>query len=241
MGSLYGQDLAYIQAAGFGGFSEGAAPEIVRMLKSAAVPIRRVVDLGCGAGVLSAALINAGFDVTGIDNSAGLLAIAAATVPGARFVEGSIYDIEIPSCEAILGIGEPLTYHTDVAEAERVVESFFHRAAGILPSGGMLIFDVIETGEPSLAGRFWTSGADWAVLADTTEDRDSHTLIRAIETFRKTGDLYRRGHEVHQVHVFDTKELAGMLAGCGFETRTAQSYGAQRLAPRRRAFLGTRL
>ena len=45
----------------------------------------------------------------------------------------------------------------------------------------MLIFDVIETGEPSLAGRFWTSGTDWAVVAETTEDQPSRTLIGMIE------------------------------------------------------------
>jgi integrase len=30
----------------------------------------------------------------------------------------------------------------------------------------MLIFDVIELSGPSLAGRFWSSGTDWAVLAE---------------------------------------------------------------------------
>jgi hypothetical protein len=38
------------------------------------------------------------------------------------------------------------------------------------PARGILIFDVIELGGPSLAGRCWTSGDDWAVLVDTTKD-----------------------------------------------------------------------
>ena len=76
MEQLYKQDLAYIQAAAFGNLAQGAAPEIIRLLKCAPVPIQRVVDVGCGAGPLSAALVEAGFEVTGIDSSAELLAIA---------------------------------------------------------------------------------------------------------------------------------------------------------------------
>jgi len=43
-----------------------------------------------------------------MDNSAELVAIARAAVPRARFIHKSIYDAEIPACEAILAVGEPL-------------------------------------------------------------------------------------------------------------------------------------
>ena len=241
MGSLYGEDLAYIQAVAFGGLARGAAPAIVRLLRSAKIPIRRVVDLGCGAGVLTSAMVEAGFHVTAVDDSAGLLALAATAAPSARFVKGSIYQLEIPECEAIVAIGEPLTYHAEIGEADRLVWNFFQGAARILPTGGMLIFDVIETGEPTLAGRSWWSGADWAVLVDTTEDQPSRTLLRMIETFRQVGHLYRRGRELHRVRLFDTNELIAALAAHRFVTETIQAYGSETLASRRRAFICTRL
>jgi hypothetical protein len=105
----------------------------------------------------------------------------------------------------------------------------------------MLIFDVIELGEPSLAGKSWTCGEDWAVLVETTEDQDSRMLVRTIETFRRVDQLYRRGREVHRVRLFDTRTLTEVLAQCGFATVTAQAYGEQPLAPRRSAFFCTRL
>jgi trans-aconitate methyltransferase len=59
---------------------------------------------------LTEALAAEGFEATGIDSSAELLDIAQAAVPNTRFVNGSIYDAEIPACEAIVAVGEPLTY-----------------------------------------------------------------------------------------------------------------------------------
>jgi SAM-dependent methyltransferase len=190
---------------------------------------------------LSATLVEAGFEVTGLDSSPDLLAIARTNVPTARFVNASIYDAEIPACEAIVALGEPLTYHTEDANADSLVQNVFRRASAVLPPGGMLIFDVIETGEPSLAGRSWNSGEDWAVMVQTSEDQASRALVRTIETFRRVDHLYRRGREVHKVRLFNTAELTSQLAACGFATETAQAYGEQRLAPRRRAFFCTRL
>jgi SAM-dependent methyltransferase len=241
MDSLYKEDLAYIEAAAFGGLAQGAAPEVLRLLNAAAIPIRQVLDIGCGAGPSTAALVKAGFEATGIDQSAELLAIARASVPQARFIHNSIYAAEMPPCEAILAVGEPLTYHAEGVDGDTLVKGFLERASDLLPSGGILIFDVIELGEPSLASRAWSSGDDWAVLVDTEENKDSRTLVRDIQTFRRVDRFYRRGHEVHRVRLFDTRTLLDQLATRGFTTETAQAYGAHRLGPRRRAFFCTRI
>ncbi|HEX4810700.1 MAG TPA: class I SAM-dependent methyltransferase [Bryobacteraceae bacterium] len=240
MEPLYRRDLAYIHGTAFGGLAQGAAPEIIRVLNSAPVQIKRVVDIGCGAGPLSAALAETGFEVTGIDPSAELLSIAREASSMASFIHGSVYDVELPDCEAILAVGEPLTYHSEPAIADSLVESLFRRASEILPEGGMLIFDVIELGGPSLNHRYWSSGDDWAVLAKTEEDQSSRTLVRHIETFRQIGEFYRRECETHRVRLFETSTLLSQLAECGFSTATAQAYGTQPLSPRRRAFFSTR-
>jgi len=246
MEPLYQRDLAYVQAVGFGALAEGAATEIVRRLKRCSLPIRRVLDVGCGAGPLARALTEAGFDVTGVDPSAALLEFACATAPKARFLQASAYDIEIRDCDAVLAVGEPLTYRTNDAaggntEHDELVRRFFQGVAEGLPAGGMLILDVIGLGEPSLAGRTWRSGDDWAVLSETTENQAERTLVRNIETFRRVGDFYRRSRELHRVQLFDIQRLGEELGLCGFAIETAQSYGAQQLPPRRHAFFATRL
>ena len=157
--SLYQQDLAYIHAVAFSALARGAAPEIVRRLRGARCPIRHVLDVGCGAGPLTGALVDAGFEVTGIDCSTELVAIAREVVPTAHLVIASVYDMEIPPCDAIVALGEPLTYHAADIDADLRIRRFFERASAALRCGGLLMFDVIERGEPSLTGRFWSSGS----------------------------------------------------------------------------------
>jgi len=50
MGLIYTEDLAFIQAAAFGGLARGAAPEVLQWLNSAAIHIRKVLDVGNCAG-----------------------------------------------------------------------------------------------------------------------------------------------------------------------------------------------
>jgi len=241
MQSLYQRDLAYVHAAAFQGLARGAASEIVRRLQSCGTRVRRVMDVGCGAGPLTRALIDAGFDVTGVDPSAELLELARANAPTAHFLHASAYDVQVQGFDAVVALGEPLTYHPEGADADHLVCRFFQRVADALPPRGMLIFDVIGLGEPSLAGRTWASGDDWAVLVETTENQAERTLVRNIDTFRRIGEGYRRSREVHRVQLFDVAALCDQLASCGFETETAQSYGTQQLPPRRYAFFASRL
>jgi len=241
MQSLYQRDLAYVHAAAFETLARGAAGEIVRRLQNSTAQVRKVMDMGCGAGPLTKALVNAGFDVTGVDTSAELLELARANVPKAHFIHASIYDAQIRDYDAVVAVGEPLTYHSEGADADNVISGFFQRVAQALPQGGVLIFDVIGLGEPSLAGRTWKSGADWAVMVETTENQTERSLVRNIEVFRCVGDAYRRSHEVHRVRLFDVSILCSQLGSYGFAIETSQSYGVQQLPPRRYAFFATRL
>lgn len=244
VGALYQPDLAYIHAASFGALTSGAAPEIVRRLKISSAPIHRVLEVGCGAGPLTNALAEAGFDVTAVDTSTALLEIARKQAPKAHFVHASAYDIEIRNVDAVIAIGEPLTYHADPATADDRVHKFFISVANALPSGGMLIFDVIGLGEPALTARTWSSGKDWALLVETTEDQNERTLVRDIEIFRRmenVDNLYRRSREIHNVRLFALEELRDQLISLRFSVETTQSYGTQQLLPRRHAFFATHL
>lgn len=146
MATLYQCDLAYVHASAFETLVRSAAREIILRLRSSSVPIRKVLDVGCGAGPLTKALVDVEFEVTGVDTSAELLEIAWANVPEAHFVHASIYDTEIRDYDAVVAVGEPLTYHSEGVDADNVIRTFFQRVADALPPGGLLIFDVIGLG-----------------------------------------------------------------------------------------------
>ena len=212
---MYQCDLAYVHAAAFEMLARGAAGEVVRRLRSSRAQVRRVLDVGCGAGPMTRSLVDAGFDATGLDTSAELLKLARARVPQAHFIQASVYDAQIQAYDAVVAIGEPLTYHPEATDADDLISGFFQRVAQALPPGGLLIFDVIGLGEPSPAGRTWSSGDDWAVLVETTENQRARNSVRNIEVFRRAADAYRRSHEVHRVRLFDVPTLRNQLASYG--------------------------
>jgi SAM-dependent methyltransferase len=236
----YGEDLAYIQTVGFGGLAAGAAPAIVERLRGSRILVRRVIDVGCGAGVTTRALTDAGFDTLGIEPSAALLEQARRAAPAARFRQASAYDALLEPCETILAVGEPLTYHEPDVDADARLRQFFCKAAAALAPGGLLVFDVILAEGPPLDAKGWSSGDDWVILWETSEDRTARRLTRRIETFRRHGSTYRRSSEVHAVKLFDAGALTTWLLDEGFDVVTASGYGSQALGPRRVAFFATR-
>jgi hypothetical protein len=60
--------------------------------------------------------------------------------------------------------------------------------------------------------------------------------VRDIPSFRRIGDVYRRGRETHHVRIFDGDRICRALMAAGFSVETAQSCGQQHLSPWRRAF-----
>jgi SAM-dependent methyltransferase len=239
--SRYADDLAYVHHTGFADLARGAAPFLVSLLRSRGI-VGTVVDLGCGSGVVLAALVEAGHHAIGVDLSRSMLELARASAPAAQLVRASLYDVDAwdsgGGLAAVFGIGEPLNY--DYAGEAPALPPFFRRVRRALAPGGLFVFDVIVRGPgPSLSKRGFASGETWATLVETVENPARTMLVREITSFvRRAGEeRYRRAHEVHRVRVLDTGAVASALRKSGFRVRVASSYGAHPLAVRRRAFL----
>jgi hypothetical protein len=99
--------------------------------------------------------------------------------------------------------------------------------------------------------RNWREGDDWAVLVEVDEDATARRLTRAITTFRLVppaepppgardavgvgaggaasgGARWRRDHEVHQLRLYDRREIDARLRAAGFRVRPLRGYGALR-------------
>ncbi|HZM85247.1 MAG TPA: class I SAM-dependent methyltransferase, partial [Blastocatellia bacterium] len=81
----YKDDLAYIHDVGFGDFARNSARGLLEILREAGITSGLVVDLGCGSGLWARELVDAGYDVFGIDISAPMIDIARRRVPQGKF------------------------------------------------------------------------------------------------------------------------------------------------------------
>lgn len=211
------------------------------MLQEAGVREGLVVDLGCGSGVWARELTQAGYEALGIDSSAAMIELARSVAPYARFVQASLFDAELPRCDAVTALGEPFSYIPDDMDAPPPLADLFARVGQALRPGGLFVFDlVIQSRSRPMSYRTWREGEDWAVLVEVAEDLPRHRLSREIVTFRRMGPLWRRSQESHQVAAFDRAQVERELRRAGFSVRAFRRYGDYELPPSRLAFRARR-
>ena len=224
----YKQDLAYVHDVGFGGFAQRSAPGVLSILRRGGISSGLVIDLGCGGGFWARRLVDAGYEVLGIDLSPHMIAIARQRVPEGALRTGSFFDGDFPRCAAITALGECFNYLFDDRNRRSSLRRLFRQAYRALQSGGLLIFDVAGPGRAKAWDRrFWT-GRDWACLTEFEQDQRRALLTRRMTTFRKVGRYYRRSEETHVQQLYRGAQLAADLRETGFRVRTVRGYGGYR-------------
>ncbi|HYK03078.1 MAG TPA: class I SAM-dependent methyltransferase [Thermoanaerobaculia bacterium] len=177
-----------------------------------------LLDVGCGTGVLARELTLAGFDVLGFDASPAMIELARSTAPEARFEVASFETAELPSCDAIVAMGEVLSYGD--------IRTFIPRAAAALRRDGVLLFDVAERHSYPAYDEQRLGGDDWSIIA--IKESDGAKVTRRVLTFRNDGGETRRDEEVHELALYDRTELLALLRN-DFRVRVRRSYGRRRL------------
>lgn len=205
----YRDDLAYIHHAGFSEFAESAAPFLIELLRTYGA--KRVVEVGCGSGVLARELTLAGFDVLGYDASPAMIELARKTAPQARFAVATFAEADTSECDAVIAMGEVLNHGT-----------FDDVRAFVANSGAkLLIFDIAE--EDAAYSELRVEGEDWSVIFI----RDRNT--RRVLTFRAIDGEMRRDEEVHALQLHDRATMKALLREHGFRVRVRRTYGTRRV------------
>ncbi len=243
MGHDYGEDLAYIHNAGFGQLAEAAGPVLIDALRRSGHESGVVFDLGCGGGILSQALVDAGYQVRGIDRAPAMISIARKRVPDAHFETGSILSAGLTECVAVAAVGECLNYLFDAGHSLPAIRKLFRHASDVLKLGGIFLFDVAEPGRggPNGPRRGFMEGKDWAVLVESDQDAAAQILTRRITTFRQVGKLYRRGHEIHRLRLVPREKVKKTLLRVGFRVRVLSGYGPLRFPKGLAGFLARKV
>jgi len=223
----YRDDLAYIHDAGFGGFAREAGPVLVDALRRGRITDGLVIDLGCGSGILSGVVTDAGYRALGVDISEGMVALARKQVLRGEFRVDSLLSAKLPRCVAVAAVGECLNYLFDDGNTISTLAKLFRRIHASLVPGGLFLLDVAEPGRVPGPGprRTYMEGDDWAVLVTSEEDGRHRTMTRRITTFRRVGELYRRDQEVHRQRLMTRSDVARQLRSIGFRVRILRGYG----------------
>jgi ubiquinone/menaquinone biosynthesis C-methylase UbiE len=116
-----------------------AIPALERLLFSNVPAGERVLDLCCGCGHVTRELVARGYRVTGVDSSAGLIALARTDLPGVDFrVQDATQLLFDQPFQAVLSTFDSLNH---ILTLEDLCEVF----AGVyrsLSPGGLFVFDM---------------------------------------------------------------------------------------------------
>ncbi len=229
MGTYYRADLALIHHLGFGFHADDCAPGILELLEPVRDANGLVVELGCGSGLLTKYLVDAGHRVLATDASLAMLDIARAYAPGVAEIRQVVLpDDPIPEADAIVSIGHVLSYLPDEAAIERALVAI----AGAVRPGGVVAIDFCDLAyaaarsEPATLA--WKHD-DWALITETsvpTPDR----FVRQMATFMPNPDgSWRRDDERHDNVMIDITTVPPLLASHGVDAVVGRSFGDEQL------------
>lgn len=183
---------------------------------------KKILDIGCGTGLLSAKLAKQGGEVTAVDLSADMLEVAKARATALNL---SIDFIEKPM-QALTGLQgydvaiipiDSLNYVTETAEVE---ETFRHIYESLRP-GGLLLFDVHSTFKTDvifMESPFVFDDGRIAYIWQTEPGDARHSVYSELAFFVKAENgAYDRFDEVHVQRTFPIQEYVSMLMSAGFQ------------------------
>ena len=236
----YRHDLALVHHLGFGFHADACAPGILKLLE----PIRErgglVLEVGCGSGLLTRHLVDAGHRVIATDASPAMVELARDHANGAEDVRVLVLpDDPLPEVDAVVSVGHVVNY---VGERDAILRAIIAIARAVR-TGGLFAIDVcdlewaaVRQGAPG-AGKI---GDDWAIAVEFSIPAPDR-FVRDIATFLRNDDgTWRRSDERHENVLLDTADLPDLLRSHGVEAAVGTCFGTETLPAGLRTLIGRR-
>ena len=178
-----------------------------------------ILDLGCGTGKMTRLMSEQGYDMTGIDNAAEMLQIAAME-PGEvpiLYQLQDMQDLELDGCvRAVYSVCDCVNYVLDEEELQQA----FSRVHEYLEEDGAFIFDVNTSYKYTkllAENTFAESRDEGSFIWDNYYDEEERINEYDLTLFIPEGDeLYRRYTETHYQRNYETETLLKLLKNAGF-------------------------
>lgn len=177
----------------------------------------KLVDVGCGTGIMLQHFQQASYDVAGVDLSEDMLMLARERVPNIPLVCQSMAELEgFHDVDVVTIILDSLNYLQTVEE----VKSTFLRVYESLKVGGQLFFDVHSLTKMHLflASPFTYDDGDITYLWHTEEGDAPHSIIHDMTFFVAQDHVYKRFDETHYQRTYEPEQYVEWLHEVGFTT-----------------------
>jgi len=111
----------------------------IRFVLSACPPPGRILDVGCGTGVLAARLAETGYEVVGLDPSQGMLDVMRKRALEVEAVQASAVEMPFGAGEFDLSLSVATMHH--IAEPDAVRGALGEMVRVVRPAGRILVWD----------------------------------------------------------------------------------------------------
>lgn len=231
----YERDLALVHHLGFGFHADMCAPGILTLLEPYLGGT--VLEFGCGSGLLTRYLVDAGHKVIATDASPAMLEIARDHAAGAHdFRLLALPDDPLPEVDAIVGIGHPISY----LDTE---DDIWRALINIAQASRFLALDIcdLEWGNQSIRKNdFAKVDDDYAIFTRYSEP-PPNKFRRDMTTFLRNDDgSWRRSEERHDNVLVDTSLIPGLLEPHGVTATVRPSFGSEELPVGLKVVVGRR-
>ena len=236
----YRADLARIHHLGFGFHADACAPGILALLEPVRARDGLVVELGCGSGLLTRYLVDAGHRVVATDASPAMLELARGYVHGAEEIRQVVLpDDPIPDADAIVSIGHALSYLPTADAIDRALVA----SANALRPGGVFAIDVCDLSyveaQQAPDVKAWVED-DWALITQRSAPSPDR-FVRQMATFTRNDDgSWRRDDERHDNILIDTSTVPALLADHGVAVTVGSAFGREQLPAGLHTIIGRR-
>ena len=209
------------------------ADYVERHFRGAERPVRRVAELGCGTGSLTRLLARRGYEMTAVDLSPDMLAVADQKCEGlgVLFLCQDMSRLALlDRADAVIACLDSVNYVTRPAALRRT----FQRVYRALTPGGLFLFDVkTPLALENAGGQTYLDEDDGLFCVWRGEYSPKRRVCSyGLDLFvREEDGRWSRGGEYHEEYAYTMDELDGLLREAGF--RRVKQYGDKTMSPPR--------
>ena len=207
---MYGEVFCKVyNELGWNYYPEAFGEELLRWLEQEQRSVKTAMDLACGTGILCRILHEQGIEASGMDFSAGMIAIARENSPGIHYdVADMITYRPDKQFDLVTCTGDAINHIPDLRDVEKIFQNVY----AYLSPGGRFVFDILNENEASAGDPFEVEFNGQLIWFQMTKPTPK-TVNLQIKAFENGVELFE---ENIRETIHDPAVICDLLKKCGF-------------------------